>query len=42
MQTPEFGYMTYFGRFGFSPGFNLKAKGRTIMLPEIDLQKKSI
>ncbi len=27
MQTPEFGYLTYFGRFGFSSGFNLKAKG---------------
>ncbi len=27
MQTPEFGYLTYFGRFGFAPGFNLKAKG---------------
>jgi hypothetical protein len=27
MQTPEFGYMSYFGKFGFAPGFNLKAKG---------------
>ena len=27
MQTPEFGYLSYFGKFGFAPGFNLKAKG---------------
>jgi hypothetical protein len=26
-QTSQFGYMTYFGRIGFAPGFNLKATG---------------
>ncbi len=27
LQSSEIGYFTYFGRIGFSPGFNLKATG---------------
>jgi len=26
LNTPEIGYLTYFGRFGFAPGVNLRAK----------------
>lgn len=27
MHTDEIGYITYYGRFGFSPGINLRARG---------------
>ncbi len=27
LKTNEIGYITYFGRFGFAPGINIKAKG---------------
>lgn len=47
MQTPEFGYMAYFVRFGFAPGINLKAKGEDQYIAgsrfteEIDLKSRT-
>ena len=41
MKTNEIGYITYFGRFGFIPSYNLKAKGELDIagtITEIDLE----
>lgn len=47
MQTPEIGYLTYFVRFGFAPGVNLKAKGEdqyvagSRFTEEVDLKSRT-
>jgi hypothetical protein len=48
MQTPEIGYSTYYVRFGFAPGINLKAKGEdqysaggSRFTEEIDLKSRT-
>lgn len=41
MKTNEIGYITYFGRFGFIPAYNLKAKGELDVagtITEFDLE----
>ena len=43
MKTNEIGYITYFGRFGFVPAYNIKAKGEVDVsgtITEVDLDSE--